>query len=75
MIPGIVLFIPNFITIKNLGWLNTMPGMVAPFFLMSPFAVFFLRQFFLSLPKRNRGGRLPGRRRAPSPSSGASPCP
>ena len=51
MIPGIVLFIPNFITIKNLGWLNTMPGMVAPFFLMSPFAVFFLRQFFISLPR------------------------
>ena len=51
MIPAIVLFIPNFITIKNLGWLNTMQGMVAPFFLMSPFAVFFLRQFFLSLPK------------------------
>ena len=51
MIPAIVLFIPNFITIKNLGWLNTMQGMVAPFFLMSPFAVFFLRQFFLSLPR------------------------
>ena len=51
MIPGIVLFIPNFITIKNLGWLNSMPGMVAPFVLMSPFAVFFLRQFFLSLPR------------------------
>jgi len=51
MIPAIVLFIPNFITIKNLGWLNSMQGMVAPFFLMSPFAVFFLRQFFLSLPK------------------------
>jgi multiple sugar transport system permease protein len=51
MIPGIVLFIPNFITIKNLGWLNTMPGMVAPFVLMTPFAVFFLRQFFLSLPR------------------------
>lgn len=51
MIPGIVLSIPNFITIKNLGWLNSMPGMVAPFLLMSPFAVFFLRQFFLSLPR------------------------
>ncbi|MFC5848184.1 carbohydrate ABC transporter permease [Deinococcus petrolearius] len=51
MIPGIVLFIPNFITVKNLGWLNSMPGMVAPFVLMSPFAVFFLRQFFLSLPR------------------------
>lgn len=51
MIPGIVLFIPNFITIKNLNLLNTIPGMVAPFILMTPFAVFFLRQFFLSLPK------------------------
>ncbi|MEF2277256.1 carbohydrate ABC transporter permease [Deinococcus sp. YIM 134068] len=51
MIPGIVLFIPNFITIRNLNLLNTIPGMIAPFILMTPFAVFFLRQFFLSLPK------------------------
>ena len=51
MIPGAVLFIPNFILIKNLGWLNTFQGMVAPFVLMTPFAVFFLRQFFLSIPK------------------------
>jgi len=51
MVPGIVLFIPNFILIKNLGWLNTFQGMVAPFVLMTPFAVFFLRQFFLGIPK------------------------
>jgi multiple sugar transport system permease protein len=51
MIPGAILFIPNFILIKNLGWLNTFQGMVAPFVLMTPFAVFFLRQFFLSIPK------------------------
>ena len=51
MIPGVVLFIPNFILMKNLGWLNTFQGIVAPFVLMSPFAVFFLRQFFLSIPK------------------------
>ena len=51
MVPGIVLFIPNFVLIKNLGWLNTYAGMVAPFVLMSPFAVFFLRQFFLGIPK------------------------
>lgn len=50
MIPGIVLFIPNFILIRNLGWLNSYAGMVAPFILMSPFAVFFLRQFFLGIP-------------------------
>lgn len=50
MIPGIVLFIPNFILIRDLGWLNTFQGMVAPFVLMTPFAVFFLRQFFLGIP-------------------------
>jgi multiple sugar transport system permease protein len=51
MIPGVILFIPNFILIKNLGWLNTYAGMIAPFALFSPFAIFFLRQFFLSIPK------------------------
>jgi len=51
MIPGVVLFIPNFILIKDLGWLNTYQGMAAPFALMTPFAVFFLRQMFLSTPR------------------------
>jgi multiple sugar transport system permease protein len=50
MIPGIVLFIPNFVLIKDLGWLNSMKGMVAPFLLLSAFNIFFLRQFFLSIP-------------------------
>ncbi|MGA8658992.1 MAG: carbohydrate ABC transporter permease [Chthoniobacterales bacterium] len=51
MIPGVVLFIPNFILIKDLGWLNTFQGMAAPYALMTPFAVFFLRQMFLSTPR------------------------
>ena len=51
MLPGVVLFIPNFILMRDLGWLGTMAGMVAPFALMSGFAIFFLRQFFLSLPR------------------------
>src|SRR3954447_25248532 len=49
MIPPIFTLIPNFVLIKNLGWLNTFPGIIAPFFLMTPFAVFFLRQFFLGI--------------------------
>ncbi|MEM9034884.1 MAG: carbohydrate ABC transporter permease [Actinomycetota bacterium] len=49
MVPPIFILIPNLILIKNLGWLNSFPGMVAPFFLMTPFAVFFLRQFFLGI--------------------------
>ncbi len=51
MVPGVVTFIPNFILIKDLGLLNTMVGMVAPFCLMQGFSVFFLRQFFLSIPR------------------------
>ncbi|OOG78995.1 sugar ABC transporter permease [Hydrogenophaga sp. A37] len=51
MVPGVVTFIPNFLLIKDLGLLNTMAGMVAPFCLMQGFSVFFLRQFFLSIPR------------------------
>ncbi len=49
MVPGIVMTIPNFILIRNLGLIDTFAGIVAPVFLMTPFAVFFLRQFFLGV--------------------------
>lgn len=49
MIPGIVMTIPNFIMVKNMGLLNTFPGIMAPVLLMTPFSVFFLRQFFLGI--------------------------
>lgn len=49
MVPGIVMTIPNFILVRNLGWLNTFAGIIAPAFLMTPFAIFFLRQFFLGV--------------------------
>ncbi|MFN8527368.1 MAG: carbohydrate ABC transporter permease [Anaerolineae bacterium] len=51
MIPSIVLFIPNYVLIRQLGWISTFQGMIAPTLLMTPFAVFFMRQFFLSLNK------------------------
>jgi multiple sugar transport system permease protein len=51
MVPGVVTFIPNFILVRDLGWLNTLAGMVAPFCLFSAFGVFFLRQFFMSIPR------------------------
>lgn len=61
MIPSIVLFIPNFILVKDLGLLNTFAGMVAPTILMTPFAVFFLRQFFMTAPKElDEAARLEG---------------
>jgi multiple sugar transport system permease protein len=49
MVPVIVLLIPNFVLIYEWGWINTYQGIVAPTVLMSPYAVFFLRQFFLGI--------------------------
>lgn len=61
MLPNIVLFIPNFILVKELGWLNTYAGMVAPFLLVWAFAIFFLRQTFLSIPRElEEAARLDG---------------
>lgn len=36
---------------EKTGWTSTYPGLVAPFFLMTPFAIFFLRQFFIGIAK------------------------
>jgi multiple sugar transport system permease protein len=50
MIPGVVTLVPNYILMaRELEWMNTYQGIIAPSFLMTPFAVFFLRQFFLSI--------------------------
>jgi multiple sugar transport system permease protein len=49
MIPAIIVVIPNYLLIHSVGWINTYRGIVAPFFFMTPFAVFFLRQFFLGI--------------------------
>ena len=49
MVPAIVTLIPNFVLIRQFGLQQTFAGMVAPYFFMTPFAVFFLRQFFLGI--------------------------
>jgi multiple sugar transport system permease protein len=51
MVPPIFTLLPNFTLVKSLGLIDTFAGMVAPSLLMTPFAVFFLRQFFLSVPR------------------------
>jgi multiple sugar transport system permease protein len=51
MVPPIFIALPNFILIKNLGLLNTFPGLILPYFFMTPFAIFFLRQFFLGISR------------------------
>jgi multiple sugar transport system permease protein len=51
MVPPIFTLLPNFVLVKQLGLIDTIPGLVLPSLLMTPFAVFFLRQFFLSVPR------------------------
>lgn len=49
-LPGLMFLIPNFLTVYKLGLLNTYPGVILPG-LAGVFGVFFLRQFFESIPK------------------------
>jgi multiple sugar transport system permease protein len=51
MIPAIFTFLPNFVIIKQLGLVDTLLGIALPTMLMTPFAVFFLRQFFLGISR------------------------
>ncbi len=50
MIPGVVTFVPLFVLVANAGLIDSMPGLILPF-LVSPFGVFLMRQFFLGLPR------------------------
>jgi multiple sugar transport system permease protein len=51
MIPTIFTLLPNFVLIKQLGLVDTLLGVALPNMLMTPFAVFFLRQFFLGISR------------------------
>ena len=51
MIPTIFTLLPNFVLIKQLGLVDTLLGIALPSMLMTPFAVFFLRQFFLGISR------------------------
>ena len=60
MVPGLVLFIPQFVLIVNMGLANTLPALMLPF-LVQPFGVFLMRQFFLGLPAElKEAGRIDG---------------
>lgn len=49
MVPGMVVFIPQFVLVANLGLTDTYAGLVLPF-LITPFGIFLMRQFIGSLP-------------------------
>lgn len=50
MIPGEVTFVSLFLLFHKLRWINTYQALILPS-LASPFGVFLLRQFFLSIPR------------------------
>jgi multiple sugar transport system permease protein len=49
LVPSFTLLIPNFLVVDQLGWLDSPWALIVPG-AASAFGVFFLRQFFLSLP-------------------------
>ncbi len=49
-LPGIMFLVPNFLLVNRLGLLNNYAGVILPG-LSGVFGVFFLRQFFESVPK------------------------
>jgi multiple sugar transport system permease protein len=49
MVPGMAVFVPQFVLVSNLNLVDTYAGLVLPF-LAGPFGVFLMRQYLLSLP-------------------------
>ncbi len=50
MVPGELTVLPNFLTIRRLGWYNTYEAQIIPF-TASVFHIFLLRQFFMGIPR------------------------
>lgn len=50
MIPFIVRLVPLFLVFQQLGWINTYLPLVVPAFFGTPFFIFLMRQYFLTIP-------------------------
>lgn len=50
MVPDEVTLVPGFVLIRQLGWYNTHTALIVPK-ISDAFAIFLLRQFFLSIPR------------------------
>lgn len=50
MLPGQVTMIPLYIGFSELGWIDTYLPLIVPSLFGSPFFIFLLRQFFLTIP-------------------------
>jgi multiple sugar transport system permease protein len=59
-VPGFIFLMPNFLILDKLGWLDQIWALVVPG-AAGAFGVFFMRQFFLGLPKElEESARLDG---------------
>ena len=50
LVPPVILLIPHYVIIESFGWLDNLLAVIVPG-AASAFGVFFLRQFFLGVPK------------------------
>ena len=51
MLPYPVTMIPLYVLFNRVGWVNTFLPLIVPAYFGSPFYIFLLRQFFLSVPR------------------------
>ncbi len=51
MIPGQITLVPRFILFAKLGWVNTYLPLIVPAFTGSPFLIFMVRQYMLTIPR------------------------
>ena len=50
LVPGEITFLPLYLHVNALGWLDTYTGLIVPF-IASPLGIFLMRQFLKSLPQ------------------------
>ena len=50
LMPGVATLIPVYITYQRLGWVNTFLPLTVPYCLGDPWMIFFLRQYFRTIP-------------------------
>jgi multiple sugar transport system permease protein len=58
MLPGQVTMIPLYIVFAQLGWVDTYLPLIVPSLFGSPFYIFLLRQFFLTIPRDSEEAAL-----------------
>lgn len=58
MLPGQVTMIPLYILFARLGWVDTYLPLIVPALFGSPFYIFLLRQFFMTIPKDSEEAAL-----------------